>query len=112
MASFSFCQCATIASRSSASSASSLSIASRRCFDDSSVSFASAAFSISSWRMRRSTTSISNGMESISIRSRDAASSTRSIALSGSWRPVMYRCESTAAATSAASWMRTPWCTS
>ena len=55
----------------------------------SSVSFASAARSISSWRMRRSTTSISNGIESISMRRRDAASSTRSIALSGSWRPVM-----------------------
>ena len=51
-----------------------------------SVSLASAAFSISSWRMRRSTTSISIGIESISMRRRDAASSTRSIALSGSWR--------------------------
>ena len=89
MASFSFCQCATIASRSSASSASSASIASRRCFDASSVSLASAAFSISSWRMRRSTTSISNGIESISMRRRDAASSMRSIALSGSWRAGM-----------------------
>ena len=40
IASFSFCQCATIASRSSASSASSASIAASRCADASSVSFA------------------------------------------------------------------------
>jgi ATP-dependent Clp protease ATP-binding subunit ClpB len=37
----------------------------------------------------RRSESISTGEESISIRSREAASSTRSIALSGSWRPVM-----------------------
>ncbi len=55
----------------------------------SSVSFASATRSISSWRMRRSTTSISVGIESISMRRRLAASSTRSIALSGRKRPVM-----------------------
>ena len=61
----------------------------RRRRAGSSTSSASAVFSISSWRMRRSTTSISNGIESISMRRRDAASSTRSIALSGSWRPVM-----------------------
>jgi hypothetical protein len=40
-------------------------------------------------RMRRSTTSISVGSESISMRSFDAASSIRSIALSGRNRPVM-----------------------
>jgi hypothetical protein len=49
----------------------------------------SATRSISSWRMRRSTTSISVGSESISMRSFDAASSMRSIALSGRKRPVM-----------------------
>ena len=48
----------------------------------------SATFSISSWRMRRSTTSISVGIESISMRSLDADSSTRSMALSGRNRPV------------------------
>ena len=53
-----------------------------------SVSLASATRSISSWRMRRSTTSISVGMESISMRSRLAASSIRSMALSGRNRPV------------------------
>ena len=37
----------------------------------------------------RRSSSISTGEESISIRSRLAASSTRSIALSGSWRPEM-----------------------
>ena len=47
--------------------------------------------------------SISAGMESISILSFDAASSTRSMALSGRKRSAMYRFESTAAATSAES---------
>ena len=58
--------------------------------------------------MRRSTSSISTGIESISIRSFDAASSIRSIALSGRNRPVTYRSDSTAAATNAGSWIRTP----
>ena len=58
--------------------------------------------------MRRSTSSSSAGIESISMRSLDAASSTRSMALSGRKRSLMYRSESTAAATSALSWMRTP----
>ena len=39
--------------------------------------------------MRRRTASISTGIESISIFSRDAASSIRSIALSGMKRSVM-----------------------
>jgi hypothetical protein len=38
---------------------------------------------------RRVSSSISSGIESISMRSRLAASSIRSIALSGSCRPVM-----------------------
>ena len=46
------------------------------------------------------------------MRSRDADSSTRSIALSGRKRSVMYRSDSVAAATSAESVMRTPWWTS
>ena len=48
-----------------------------------------ACFSISSWTMRRSISSISVGLESISMRSLDAASSIRSIALSGRKRSVM-----------------------
>lgn len=43
------------------------------------------------------------------MRRREAASSTRSMALSGSWRPVMYRWDSVAAATSAESAMATLW---
>ena len=54
----------------------------------SSLSFSRATCSISSCRMRRSTTSISVGIESISMRSLLAASSTRSIALSGRKRLV------------------------
>jgi hypothetical protein len=44
---------------------------------------------MSSCMMRRSTSSISCGIESISMRSRDAASSIRSMALSGRKRPPM-----------------------
>ena len=46
------------------------------------------------------------------MRWREAASSTRSIALSGSWRPAMNRSEREAAATSAESVMVTLWCAS
>ena len=60
----------------------------------------------STWRR---SWSISSGAESISMRSRDAASSTRSMALSGSCRPEMYRLESVAAATRAESAMETLW---
>ena len=89
MASFSACHCAFIAPDVSRSSASSRSIASRRVAEASSFSLASAWCSISSCMMRRSTSSISVGSESISMRSRDAASSIRSIALSGRKRSVM-----------------------
>jgi len=58
-------------------------------FDAGSFSFLSASCSIMSWRTFRSISSISIGMESISILIRDAASSTRSIALSGRKRSVM-----------------------
>jgi len=58
--------------------------------------------------MRRSSSSSSAGIESISMRSFEAASSTRSIALSGKNRSEMYRFDNTAAATSAASLKRTP----
>ena len=49
------------------------------------------------------------GIESISIRNLEAASSIRSIALSGRNRLVKYRFDSTAALTNAESWIRTPW---
>ena len=84
------------------------SISSSRAFDFSSVSRVRACRSISSWRISRSRTSISCGRLSISIRIREAASSIKSIALSGRNRSVMYRFESVAAATIAASLMRTP----
>ena len=77
-----------------------------------SFSFINACRSISACMIWRSTTSISTGMLSSSILSRDAASSTRSTALSGRNRSEIYRCERFAAATNAASWMRMPWCTS
>ena len=101
-----------MAPASSAISASSFSSVASRAFDASSVSLRSASRSISSWIRRRSSSSSSIGIESISMRSRDAASSTRSIALSGRKRSVMYRSESVAAATSAESVIRTPWWTS
>ncbi len=88
------------------------SIPERRSRDPGSVSFSSACRSISSWVLRRSTSSISVGTESISIFRRDAASSTRSIALSGRNRSEMYRWDKVAAAISAESLIRTPWCTS
>jgi hypothetical protein len=81
-------QCPIIPADCSRRASSSRSSASRRSTDAASVSLASATRSISSWRMRRSTTSTSVGMESISMRSRLAASSTRSMALSGRKRPV------------------------
>ena len=88
MHAFSCCQCAVIPSRCSARSASSASRRLKRSAEASSVSFSSATFSISSWRMRRITWSSSVGKESISMRSLLAASSIRSMALSGRKRPV------------------------
>jgi len=70
-------------------SASSRRSTSSRAIDPSSVSFSSANSSILSRSTWRRSWSISSGEDSISIRSRDAASSMRSIALSGSWRPLM-----------------------
>ena len=81
----------------------------RRFLLASSVSFLSASRSISSCVTLRSTVSIGAGNESISIFNRDAASSTKSIALSGKKRSVMYRWLNVAAATMAESWMRMPW---
>ena len=88
MASFSFSQWSFISSDWAWSWASSASRVARRSLEASSVSLARATCSISSWRMRRSTMSISVGIESISMRSRLAASSMRSMALSGRRRPV------------------------
>ena len=62
--------------------------------------------------IRRSASSSRTGLLSISIRSRLAASSIRSMALSGKNRSLMYRSESVAAAITALSVIRTPWCTS
>ena len=60
-----------------------------RSRDAGSDSFWSANSSIFSRSTCRRSRSISSGEDSISMRSREAASSMRSIALSGSWRPVM-----------------------
>jgi hypothetical protein len=60
----------------------------------------------------RSRVSIGVGTLSISIFNRDAASSTRSMALSGRKRAGDVAVARVAAATRAASWMRMPWWTS
>ncbi|MCY1362005.1 hypothetical protein D9M69_487030 [compost metagenome] len=62
---------------------------SRRLRAASSSSFFSASCSTFSWIRRRSRRSRASGLESISMRMRLAASSMRSMALSGSWRSVM-----------------------
>ncbi len=72
-------------------------------------SCASAASSISSRTTLRVILSRAVGIESMSVRSMAPASSTKSIALSGRKRSLMYRWDSTAAETSAASAIRTPW---
>lgn len=68
--------------------------------------------SISSCSTLRSISSSGSGLDVISIFSLAAASSTRSIALSGRKRSAMYRSAITAASTSALSLIRTPWCNS
>ncbi len=68
--------------------------------------------SIWSCNFWRSKMSNSIGIESISILIELAASSTRSIALSGKNLSVIYLSDNFAAATRAESKMRTPWCTS
>ena len=79
------CPAACSFARRAFASASSRSSGSRVAGD----SFAIAASSISSCVTRRSASSSSTGDESISIRRRDADSSTRSIALSGRKRSAM-----------------------
>ncbi len=61
----------------------------KRCREASSFSFFSISRWIFSWITRRSRRSSSSGLESISMRRREAASSIRSMALSGSWRSVI-----------------------
>ncbi|MNQ97933.1 hypothetical protein D3C85_1136040 [compost metagenome] len=61
----------------------------RRFLAASSSSFFSASRSIFNWIRRRSRRSRASGLESISMRMRLAASSIRSMALSGSFRSVM-----------------------
>ena len=61
---------------------------------------------------RRDTSSSSCGREVASILSFAAASSIKSIALSGRKRSLMYRSERLAAATSAESSIAMPWCAS
>jgi hypothetical protein len=61
----------------------------RRLREASSVSFLSASRSIFSWMMRRSSLSSASGLESISMRISEPASSIKSMALSGSCRSAM-----------------------
>ena len=93
-------------------SANSFSSSSRRIREPASFSFFRAESSISMRMAFRSSSSISVGQESISVRSLAAASSIRSIALSGRKRSAMYLSERVAAATMAASRILTPWCSS
>ena len=83
------CQRAVISADRSSSAESSFRSFSSRSWLATSVSFFSASASICFCRISRSSASSSSGLESTSIRSRDAASSIRSIALSGRNRSVM-----------------------
>mmetsp|Transcript_13089 Transcript_13089/g.40864 ORF Transcript_13089/g.40864 Transcript_13089/m.40864 type:complete len:252 (-) Transcript_13089:1159-1914(-) len=84
----------------------------RRALDAAPVSLRSESRSISICTSRRSRSSSARGLLVSSILSLAAASSTTSMALSGRNRSEMYLSASVAASTSAASEMRTPWCTS
>ena len=95
------------------SSASSFSSASRRAFDASSVSLRSASRSISSWMRRRSSSSSSIGIESISMRSRRRRLVDEVDRLVGQEAlGDVAVATASAAATSAESVIRTPWWTS
>ena len=87
--SFSFCQWTFMAAADFLSSPVSFSIFSRRSFETRSFSFKRACRSISSCVILRSISSNSTGMLSISILRREAASSIKSIALSGRKRSEM-----------------------
>ncbi|MBA7665770.1 hypothetical protein ES703_73844 [subsurface metagenome] len=108
MISFSFFQWLVISSVCAFRALNSSSIFSKRCLEGLSDSFLSASLSISSWVIFLLRSSISDGRLSISIRNLLVASSTRSIALSGRKRSVIYLFESTAAATRAESLILTP----
>ncbi len=112
MATFSLSYLARMTEPFSRSTARSLRSASNLSLLAGSFSFFRAASSISSCITRRLIVSSSDGSESISVRSMAQASSTRSMALSGRKRSVIYRLERVAAATRALSWILTPWCTS
>lgn len=73
-----------------------------------SVSLESACFSISSCMILREISSSSVGRLSISVRIFDAASSIRSMALSGRNLSLIYRSDNVAQAIRALSVMRTP----
>ena len=75
-------------------------------------SFFKASRSISNWTFCLDIISISSGIESISIRRDDAASSIKSMALSGKKRSVMYLSDNFAAWIKALSRILTPWWTS
>jgi hypothetical protein len=89
MAAFSALHCDLRPVDFSFSSPSSASMRASRSRDIGSVSRATETRSMPSCMMRRSISSISTGRESISIRRREAASSTRSMALSGRKRSAM-----------------------
>ena len=77
-----------------------------------SFSFLMASLSISNCMIFRFNSSNSSGNESISILSFEAASSSKSMALSGRKRSLMYLLESSTALMMASSLMRTLWWTS
>ncbi|MNS73090.1 hypothetical protein D3C72_1065200 [compost metagenome] len=88
-AAFSAFQISSKSLYSRCSFSSSSSMTPRRRLEASSVSFLTASRSIFNWMMRRSSLSITSGLESISMRMRAPASSIRSMALSGRKRSVM-----------------------
>jgi hypothetical protein len=89
MAAFSFCHCGFELADCSLRLARSFSSFLSRSREASSFSFFSALCSISNCWICRSNWSISVGMESSSMRRREAASSIRSMALSGRKRSAM-----------------------
>ncbi|OGL15342.1 MAG: hypothetical protein A3K12_16050 [Candidatus Rokubacteria bacterium RIFCSPLOWO2_12_FULL_71_19] len=89
IADFSASHCALSLADVSLRSASSASSRPRRSRETSSDSRATDTRSIPSCMIRRSISSTSPGSESISMRRREAASSTRSMALSGRKRSAM-----------------------
>ena len=108
MSFFSFSHCAFMAALLSLSSASSFSRASSLALEPLSSSFMRACFSISSCMILREISSSSDGMLSISVLILAAASSIRSMALSGRNLSVMYLSESVAHAIRALSVILTP----